>query len=60
MVTGLFLCSLLVTSLYFFGLIPGERKTLPGFTRLLTITGVLLIATVASWIAAMSLSSDNT
>jgi hypothetical protein len=53
MVTGVFLFSLLVTVLYFFGLISGEPKTL------LTITGVLLIATAATWITAISLSSDD-
>jgi uncharacterized membrane protein len=59
-VTGVFLFSLLITVLYFSGLIPGEENTRPVFNRLLIITGVLLVATAASWIAAWSLSSDIT
>lgn len=59
MVTVVFVFSLLVTAVYFFGLIPGERKSQPVFIRLLAITGILLITTVVTWIAAISLSLDT-
>jgi hypothetical protein len=57
MVTVVFVFSILVTIFYFFGLIPGVRKTLPGFARLRLITGVLFAVTVAVWIAAIGLGS---
>jgi hypothetical protein len=60
MVTGVFLFSLLLTGVYFFGLITGEENTRSMFDRLLRITGVLLLATAASWIATLGLSSDIT
>jgi len=55
MVTAVFCFSLLVTALYFFGLIPGTQKSEPGFNRLLVISGLLLVVTGASWIAAIAL-----
>ena len=55
-VTAVFLVSLLVTALYGLGVLPGPR-TQSEFDRLLVITGVLFLATAASWIAALGLTS---
>jgi CDP-diglyceride synthetase len=59
MVTIVFLFSLVVLAFYFFGMIPGVRKTLPELSRLLTIVGVLLVVTAASWIVAIGLDSGD-
>lgn len=58
-VTAVFLFALLITALYFSGLYPGVRKTRPKFDGFFVITAVLLAATVASWIAAILLRSDD-
>ncbi|WP_324757746.1 hypothetical protein [Haloarcula montana] len=59
MVSTVFLFSLLITTVYFFGLYPGVQKTRPKLDAFLTITVVLFVATVGSWITAIILSSDN-
>lgn len=57
MVTGVFLFAVMITVLYFFGLIPGETKTQVGLARLSFVTGILLVATIASWIVVFSMRS---
>ena len=59
MVTAVFLISLLVTALYALGLLPGAGTTQSEYSRLLLITGVLFVATAASWLAALALSADG-
>lgn len=54
-VTAVFLFSLLVTVLYYFGLVPGVRETRLGLNELLTYTGVLFVTTAAMWMAALIL-----
>lgn len=58
-ITGVFLYALLITLVYFFGLLPGVRKTQQGLTSLLVITLVLFATTVATWITAIILSSES-
>jgi len=59
MVTAVFLFSLLITTVYFFGLYPGVPKTRPELDGLLTITVILFAATAGSWITAIVLRSDS-
>ncbi|WP_312621234.1 hypothetical protein [Haloarcula sp. 1CSR25-25] len=59
MVTAVFLFSLLITVLYFFGLYPGIPKNRPQLDSFLTITVVLFVATAVSWITAIILKSDT-
>ncbi len=56
MVTAVFLYSLLMTAAYLLGLIPGEPRNQPIRTYLLVVTGTLLIATIASWVAVIVLA----
>jgi len=58
MVTAVFLFALLVTGLYVFNWIPGIRKTPSRTFDLLVITVVLLVATAASWVTALVMSSE--
>jgi hypothetical protein len=58
-VTVVFLFSLLVTAVTFFGLIPGVGTTQGTVGRLLLITGVLFVATAGSWIAAIGLRAGD-
>ena len=59
MVTAVFLFSLLITALYFFGLYPGVPETRPKLDGLLTITVILFVATAVTWITAIILRWDT-
>jgi uncharacterized membrane protein len=58
-VTVVFLFAVLVTGAYSLGLIPGIRTTQPVLDRLTTVTAVLLVTTVASWIAVVVMATGQ-
>jgi Na+(H+)/acetate symporter ActP len=47
--TVVFAVALVVTVVYFAGLVPGVPKTLPTFVDLMRATGVLLVLSVLAW-----------
>ncbi|QIO25509.1 hypothetical protein [Haloarcula sp. JP-L23] len=59
MVTTVFIFALVVTTLYFFNSILDGQITQPEFDRLIMITVILFVATIASWITAIILSSAD-
>jgi hypothetical protein len=52
--TGAFVVALVVTVLYFAGLIPGVPKTLPTFVDLLVVTIGLFAVAVVAWVMSLT------
>ncbi|WP_256300638.1 hypothetical protein [Haloarchaeobius salinus] len=53
MVTAVFLVSIVITTMYYFRLIPGVPEPRPKLDGLLMMTAILLVTTVVSWTTAM-------
>jgi len=59
MVTAVFLVSIVITTMYYFRLIPGVPEPRPKLDGLLTTTVILLVTTVVSWVTAFVMRPDE-
>lgn len=59
MVTAVFFVSIVITTMYYFRLIPGVPQSRPKLGGLLTTTVILLVTTVVSWVTAFVMRPDG-